>query len=328
MPVWFVVACCGPAAAASAGVHLGAAELKPRLGLEASYDDNIFLQSVTPTGSTILRVTPGLDVRLERKRMKLRGGYELSSLNYAIFPKANNALHQTGYVAFSQEFAKAASFSLEEAFKATTDPASSELTERAKRAQNDVGIGLELPLSGKTFAGVRVSDTLTCYRRASLAALLDRDEVLAGLRGGYVLTAKTRTYAFARYASVAYVTNLSNESSGLLAGAGLQGEITKRITGTLELGSMSRHYTRTVSGGTRDTTAPRYDVALTWEGPRDWKVRVNGERGFSDSVFNRFFVTSALGGNVSKPLGKHAKVAVLGSWGLDQYPDLNPEFAR
>lgn len=314
-----------PALAAAADE--GGTRIKARVGLAATYDTNVFLSAEEAKSAIIGQPSAEAGLRMKGKKASLGLGYEIAPQIYSAYQKANNAIHQKFALSGAYEFKEGGIVGLDDMFRVTADPATSELTERAERNQNDGAFMLDLPVGPKLYIGARAADTIHHYRTAVLAPLLDRNELTVGGRLGLRPTPRTKAYGFFRSASVDFKSASSyNDSTGNLIGAGLEGEITARIKGLVEANTVSRSYSRTLSGETSDYTTGGFAVSLMWEGPEAWSVLVAGGRGFQESVFNRYYVTTSGSLSVTKGIGKKFSVKVLGSYGVDQYPNARIAF--
>jgi len=337
-----------PAAARPAAADEGGIRILPRIGIAATMDSNIFLTSANPTSSPyetqsawIAEPSVALGIRARGRKSLLQAGYELTPRIYSHAQNANNAVHQTAALAAQIEYMPDGLIGLDDQFRVTTDPATSEETRRALRNQNDAGFMFDLPVGSKFYAGIRVTDTIHHYRQSStdfsrsLSDLFDRNELAAALRLGLRPTPKTKAYGFYRNVSVNFKSASSyGDSTGSHVGAGIEGEITSRLTGIIEVNSMARSYKQAVAGEaaptaaagstvteSSDYTTGGFTVSLKWEGPTGWSALVSGGRGFQESLFNRYSIQTGGTVAVTKELDKRFSVQVVGSYLADAYPN-------
>jgi hypothetical protein len=139
-------------------------------------------------------------------------------------------------------------------------------------------------------------------------------------------TEKTKVYAFYKVANVDFKKNDVNDSKGNLMGAGIEGDLTARLTGIVEANSVSRKYSQTITGEPNEYTTGGFSATLKWKAPSDWTVGVSGGRGFQESVFNRYYMTNTGSVSITKPVGKRFEAQVQGSYGVDQYPGKRSAF--
>jgi hypothetical protein len=315
------------AALAAAGANEGGLQIRPKIGIAATNDSNIFLAPKNATSAWIAQPSAALGIGIKGKKSSLMAGYEIAPQVYSVWQKVNNAVHQTAALSAQVEYMPEGLIGLDDQFRVTADPASSELTARSLRNQNDGAFLFDLPIGSKLYAGLRVVDTIHHYRVANLAPLLDRNEMLAGLRLGLRPSAKTKVYGFFKSSNVNFKSASSyNDSTGSLVGAGVEGEITSRITGLIEANSVARKYSKTLTGETTDYTTGGFTASLKWDGPSSVNVALAGGRSFVESVFNRYYMQTGGSLAVTKELNKRFSVQVLGAYGVDQYPDARAAF--
>jgi len=213
---------------------------------------------------------------------------------------------------------------IRDTFVATTDPASSELVERARRNRNDAGMDADFDIGPRLFLGLDVTHTTHYYMWDHLADLLNRKEMSAGPSVGIRIGPKTRSYVRYAYQDIAYDFNLStkdNLTHNILVGA--EGEFGSRMTGTVEAGVFMRDYETTSSTTMTDSiTSPAARLEIEWAGPRDLKVSLMGSRGPREALFNRFYTSNTIGIGVSKEMKRRWTAGFLGSYGMDEYPDV------
>ncbi len=315
------------AALAAAGANEGGLQIRPKIGIGVTNDSNIFLAPKNATSAWIAEPSAALGIGIKGKKASLNVGYEIAPQIYSVYQKVNNAVQQTAALSTQVEYMPEGLIGLDDQFRITADPASSELTARSLRNQNDAALLFDLPVGPKLYAGLRVIDTIHHYRVASLAPLLDRNELLAGIRLGLRPSAKTKVFGFFKSSNVNFKSASSfNDSTGSLIGAGVEGEITSRITGLVEANTVSRKYSQTLTGETSEYTTGGFTASLKWDGPSSISVSLAGGRSFVESVFNRYYMQTGGSLAVTKELNKRFSVQVLGAYGVDQYPDARAAF--
>ena len=102
----------------------------------------------------------------------------------------------------------------------------------------------------------------------------------------------------------------------------MDGNLLTRLSASAEAGLVSRKYTHTVTGQPNDWATGRFMGSITWDGPMDFQVTLNGSRGANESSFSRYNFGNMVGLNVKKALGRRTEVSVLGSYNKDVYPGL------
>lgn len=315
--------CCLASASLARGEGRGkSVRLDRRATLAIAYDDNIYL-SPTATGSAIGRFDHDLGLSLAGKRSQLRLGYGLTVMRYNENYWVNNLFHQTGTFSAGYEFGDRKRIALEDRFEATTDPASSEEVQRARRNRNDGRLDLDLGLGRVLYLGAEARHVLHYYLRDDMADLLNRKEVTAGPRIGFYVGPRTRLQARMRYQQITYDNILSTRNSTTPSVlVGLNGNVTRRITGRIEAGVFMRSYESTSSTMLTDAmTSPEMDVALEWKGRGETGASLTASRGPREAIFNRFYTGTTIALGFTKQMGRRWKASVLGSYEIDEYPD-------
>lgn len=302
------------------GFMVGKVRVKPKITVEGSQDSNIFLQSYSAQSAYILNAGPALGFSAAGPRMNLDAGYEFRQLVYSRFQSVNNAQHHTGALSYTWDYISNGQIGIDDLFVATTDPATSELVARTKRNQNDFGANLEAPLGGKSFVGLRIRSILVDYQTTLLSNLLDRNETNAGIRAGWAPTPKTKLYLYGRRAQIDYKVNTLDNSTGMTAGIGVEGDLTSRITGTLEVGNLTRKYSHTLSGQPEKFSTARYSARIEWQAPAEFQVVLSALRAPMESIFRRYYLTNGGTLSIEKPLGRSFAFQVLGGFERDLYP--------
>lgn len=308
--------------------HKGPLTITRHLELQGSYDDNIFLRSsagsATPLGSGIATLSHDLGFALDEKRTQASIGYTISLIQYDKFPGVNNAVHQEVTARLDHQPGERSAVGLSDDFKATTDPASSEFVDRARRNQNDADVHGEIGLGPSLFAALRVEHLLHYYYgQSTLAHLLNRKGLGVEPRVGYKLTEKTRVYGEYAYERMRYDygtgATKDNDSNGFMVGA--EGEFTSRIKGSVAAGAKMRSYLTSVSLMTGSQTIPAWDAQVTMDAPSDFGIVLALSRGPQEGLFNRFMVSTMETLAVNRPFGKFVTASVFGMLVSDAYPD-------
>jgi len=313
--------------------RLGAFTLTRSVAVKGSYDTNIFLTSSSEYTSGIATFSHDLGILYDQRRTRMSLEYDINVIQYDRFPGANNAVNQEASFTFHRETGPASALDASDDFKATNDPASSELVERTRRNQNDAIASFEAGLGPDLFAAVDLHHTLHYYLQRSLGDLLNRKMIDVTPRVGYKITEKTRIYGEVTYEKVGYESptpggvNLTgnikdNASTQVLAVA--SGEFTSRLKGKVGAGVLMKKYVNTVTTMTDSVTLPAWNATLTWEAPQDFAVNLVLSQTAQEGLYNRYNVSMLDMVQVSKPLTKKLIGSVFAMAVNDTYPDLAP----
>lgn len=322
-------------ALAQAGIaqetKIGAVTFTRGAEVKGSYDSNIFLQpgqplSATPTASGVASFTADLGFALDLQRTQGYAGYLINVLQYDKFPGVNNAVNQSATLWFTYGSGQQSSLGLADQFEITTDPASSELIERARRNQNDVIGNAEFGFGRDLFLGVDFQHELHDYLNASLGQLLNRTMIDVAPMFGYKPTEKTKVLARFTYEQVAYddlVGQIKN-NTGKTIEAEASGKFTSRLEGRVAAGVTMKAYETSVTKLTNSETLPAWKLSLTWAAPAEMTVSLMSSQATQEGLYNRFNVSLLNMVSANRDFGKRVNVAVFGMVINDAYPDLAP----
>jgi len=174
---------------------------------------------------------------------------------YTKDPSINNTVNQSANMTYEH---RGASFlaGASDNFLNTVDPASSELTARAKRWQNTFAGRVEYaPAGGDFFAGIDVNQTNNKYiaDNPSLRQTLNRYDQQFGGRLGWLLQPETRLYT-AYHREIIHHTvaqgAFDRDSKAHLLDFGVEGRIAPKITGQVQTGLQYANTTRPRSRAT------------------------------------------------------------------------------
>src|SRR5581483_498269 len=180
-------------------MKLGLLELHPYDRLSEAFDSNIYLvpRGAGVRSSWITANELGLDFKrpLNRKQA-FSGGYEFGAQHYTTQPGVNDNFRQRASLRYDYAGPFGMNGNVSEAYINTTDPASSELTQRQKRWNNLVTGKFEYaPTEGRLSAGLDASQSVDKYLNSALAELLNRNEIRAGLSAALRVQPQTKMFA-------------------------------------------------------------------------------------------------------------------------------------
>jgi len=288
-----------PAASASAvqNLKLGGVEVKPVVIVTEKYDSNIYLTKDLVRASYFNRSSVGLGfMNNEAGRLNVTGAYTLEVLNYARDYRSNNAVHQTGELGLKEKLAGDRTIALNDKYMTTTDQATSELTQRARRISNVAGLEFLSPLKGKFGFGIDATHTINDYL-SSNNKTLDRDEILAGVSVDYKLQPKTKVFAAYHFGSLKYEERTlagSNDAVYSNVDLGMTGNIAPKLTGTVAGGAQFRLYRKDLNDSSNSRTTGGYSAQLKWLPMAKSEVIWYGKRANIESTFgdSRFYTST------------------------------------
>lgn len=310
---------------AQGNFKLGPVEVHPFLGIEERHDDNIYLTTGSETASGITQAGVGTNFVLKIKdRHALNLGYKADLLSYANDSDNNNAVHQTVDFGLACKSPSGWTLNASDKFQDTTDQASSELTQRARRVQNDADVRLTYKSETGLGGAVDVQHTVHNYLRPALEVQLDRSESRAGVEFLYPVASKTRALVGYQYTVINYDKDASGkDSTGHEASLGVQGDLLAKVTGLVKAGYTMRDYDDTVVGVKNDFQTASALVQVDWRPTERTQVTVAGTRNLAEATFatNRFYEATTGSIQVTQKIFNKWSAGVRASYENDRYPE-------
>jgi len=315
------------AASAQQNIKFGNLEVNPFVSTQESYDSNIYLTKTQRKSAEINRSAVGVNlVEKLGSRVDLMGGYNMELLSYSRATSINNAVHHNANIAAVGRMPKDITATLTDNYKQTTDQATSELTQRAKRIENTAGLVVEAPLRGQFGFAVAVQDTYNNYLSHTFAAL-DREESQVGFDVTYKLQPKTRAMFSYRYGNLIYQNSDFGNATTNNMDVGIVGDIAPKVVGTVKAGVQMRHYTRQLAGADDDITTGGYSVQALWKPMEKTEVILFAKRANVESTYatSRFYTSTLTDLSMSREVRK-VKVGLGLSYEAVQYPEKTNAF--
>ena len=320
-------------ALAMQNIKLGPVDLNPMVGMKQSYDSNIYLYNGKDAGknrrgSLINRSMAGVNAGVKfGSRLELKGGYTLEALSYNRQPDINNAVHHLANLALDAKLPRNTTLTFKNDFAQTTDQATSQLIERAKRLQNVAAVTVDSPLRGQFGFGVNVQHTYNNYDSLTYK-MLDRQELLSGFNVNYKLQPKTKVFIGYTYGDLRYADSSGKPGDATYNNVdlGVTGTLGPKLVGTVTAGTQMRNYKQayTVNGvaaADKKTTAS-YGAQVQWKPLEKTEVVYYGKRGNVESSYSasRYYTSTLNDLSASREVNKF-KVGVGTSFETVQYPE-------
>lgn len=271
-----------------------AGDLKFMVSEDISYDDNIYLTdgdekdsfiSSTQAGIAYKNPIAGTGLNLSATGM---GGYNA----YTEKNSKNGFWNAYADVNLSNDLVK-----LGDTFIYTSDPANSELTERAKRYNNNAYLSARTSREKMFGIGVTANDSYDHYIDSDYSNL-NRNRINAGVEAFWNISAKTSAFIEYVYTNIDYdhrttnkIGGSFNDSHGDTFAIGIDGKVAPKIDGIAKLTYTMRHYGVDAENYSSYEDMLGYFVALEWNVTAKDKIRLSGERKFEETAYinNRYF---------------------------------------
>lgn len=212
-------------------------------------------------------------------------------------------------------------FSLEENFLYTADPATSELTERAKRINNLASFRFKTSLEKLFSIGFIISDKYDKYEE-DIYKTLNRNRIDAGAQLYYNLSQRTSVYLGYLFSKIDYEDNKVRNSLGNSVSLGVNGNVTSKIKGTAQISYDMRHYDEEFEDSDDNVSIFGYLVSLEYEPTSRNSISIIGERKMEEAIFtnNRYYVSTEIGVEYKQKIYQKWTAGLLASYENMSYP--------
>lgn len=311
------------AAGAQQNIKFGNLEVNPFASVQESYDSNIYLTGTDRKSAMINRSAIGVGlVENLGSRYDLKGGYNMELLGYSRETGINNAVHHAADVGFTGKMPKNITVTVDNKWKQTTDQASSQLIERAKRVENTMGLNINSPLQGKFGFSLAVQHIYNNY--ISNNPTLDREDFQAGFDLDYKWQPKTKLFLSYRHGMLNYQTGFTNDATYDNVEVGATGQIAPKVQGTVKAGMQSRKYDEDLNDAKDSATTMQYSAQAKWLPMEKTDVVLLAKRGNVETNYGdaRYYTSTLTDLTVSREVRK-VKVSLGLNYEDVRYSDEN-----
>lgn len=224
-------------------IRYGALQMHPYVKVKGILDDNIYLEAEDEEQSSISEIILGLNLKLLIRTHLFGLNYHFDLINYSNDSEKNNTQKQNFTVLADFNFPDSSYFNyfkLNTGFRDTSDPPTSELTERIEykdtNLQGKLGFGLDKRVRceiGTVYNEYNYEDINYNF--------YDRSEIYTGPTVFFKFLPKTSILIEGNYGIVDYVTR-KNDSAYFQIKTGLKKEMTPRFSLIIKGGGEWRDY--------------------------------------------------------------------------------------
>jgi len=308
-------------------IKLGNLNINPYVYDEGRYDDNIYLTQSDKKSSFINKGTVGVGfAQTIQERMDLKADYHLEALTYKKQPSVNDAIHHMGMLGLKMKLPKSMTLGAADSYEATTDQATSQLTDRSKRVKNTGSLSFNAPIKGQFGFGVDGQHVFNDYLSAANNTL-DRSEMLVGGNVNYKLQPKTQLFVGYHYGDLKYrkadaSTAVKGDAAYHNIDAGITGKIFNKITGAVKANTQFRKQKYAIADTKTNTQTIGYGIQLKYVPEETMDIALSGNRSAVEttSAQNRFYRATSGDIGVSKRIQKF-ELGVGGNYEHIAYPE-------
>jgi len=299
-------------ARAQGNIHFGGMAVHPYVKLAQRHDDNIYLTPDDEKDDWITTMTPGMSLAWPVRTHFFGLEYFVDVIEYWDYTDESTQDHSLSFLG-DMKSPRGVFCSLDNNFRSTSDPATSELTDREERIRNVASVSTGARREKLRF-DLRYENIWDDYRDLDT---LDKREDIYTVAGHYRVLPKTSVLLEYSRGAVTYDEDGDNADYDE-ANAGINGEWFPKVTGLLKVGYQWRDY----------EVAPPFDggvatLSADWAALERTTVKATGRWGVDESTFenNRYYRFDALELEVIQGIGDKWSVSVSGSHERNMYSE-------
>lgn len=237
-----------------------AGDVKFLVSEDLSYDDNIYLTDGNEKDSFISKTQAGVTYA----NPIAGSGLELNATALGGYNAYTEDNGKNGFWnAYANVDVKNDLLKIGDSFLYTSDQANSELTERAKRLNNNFYLSAKTSTDKKFGFGVVANDSYDYYIDNPWKYDLTRNRLNAGVQAFYNISSKTSAFVEYVYTNIAYRDNTNNDSDGSTVALGVEGKIAQKVSGVAKVNYVMRDYSHDMEGYSSYEDLVGYYVALS-----------------------------------------------------------------
>jgi hypothetical protein len=322
LPLLFAMGACAFGSEVG-NIHFGQLYVHPRMGVEVTYDDNIFLLGPEKTDDVIFKVKPGVDLDFTREDKSARLNYLAEIGWYADNSEYNYDNHLVD-AAVDLQFVSGLMVSVGDVFRITNDRLTYEFIPLIERRQNstDVKVGYEFTDRLSFRAGY---DHLMLDYRNPDYQMYDRDEDLVSGTAFYRIFQRISLLGELQYRWINYSHDIGSrfDGQGLSAFLGVTGQLTPKMVALIKGGWQQRDY----KGPRRDFDGGVFSIDIVHRCTETLLLTIGGTREAVESTFstNNYFAYTEGRVGLEKQIGPKVSVDLSGFYANSDYPEVTSD---
>jgi len=308
----------GPAFGTEFGnIHFGRLYVHPRIGFEATYDDNVFLLGDTKD-DVLFQISPGIDLDYSREGKLVRLNYLADIGRWADISNYDYENH-TVDGAVDLHFTSGLMVFVGDVFRKTNDRMTWEWLPLIERIQNvtDVKVGYEF--TDRLSFRVGYGHMLLDYDDEKYS-VFDRDiDIVSGTAFYRILNAVSLLGEY-QYRVIDYdQETVRPDAEGMSVWLGVTGQLTRKMVAIIKGGWQERDY----DGPREDWGGGVFSIDLSHQLTETLMLTVGGSRKAVESTYgdNNYFTATEVRAGLEKEIGPKATVSVSAYYANSDYPE-------
>ncbi len=300
-------------------IHFGQLYVHPRIGVEATYDDNVFLLGEKKVDDVLFTIRPGVDLDFTHEGKSARVNY-LAEIGRFVdttdYDYENHLLNGS----VNLQFPSGLMFFVGDVFRKTVDRLTYEFVPLVKKTQNvsDVRVGYEFTerLSVQAAYGHLILDY-----KDPIYEVYDRDDDTVEGTVFYRIFSRVSLLGQYQFKWINYdrETGVRFDADGMSAFLGVTGQITPKLVVLAKGGYQQRDY----DGPRDDYNGGAFSLDVVHRCTDTLTLTAGGTREAVESTYstNNFYTTTEARAGLDKQLGAKWTVGVSGFYANSDYPE-------
>ena len=300
-------------------IHFGQLFVHPRMGVEVTYDDNIFLLGTEKVDDVIFKVQPGVDLDFTREDKSVRLNYLAEFGWYADNSDYDYDNHRAE-AAVDLQFVSGLMIFVGDVFRITNDRLTYEFIPLIERRQNtsDVKVGYEV--NDRLSFRASYDHTMIDYQNREYE-VYDRDEDIVDGTAFYRIFQRISLLGEVEYRWINYDREgtIRSDGEGISAYLGITGQITPKMIALVKGGYQQRDY----DGPREDFDGLSFGIDIVHRCTETLMVNVGASREAVESTFssNNYFTSTQARAGLEKLIGPKISVDLSGFYANSDYPE-------
>jgi hypothetical protein len=302
-------------------IHFGRLYVHPRLGVEATYDDNIFLLGETKEDDFLFKVRPGIDLEYTREGKSGHLNYTAEIGRYADNSDYDYENHLLDG-AVDLQFPGGLMVFVGDIFRKTNDRLTYEWLPLVRRDENtaDVKVGYEFTDKLSFRVGY---DYITLDYKDEQYSVYDRDESVVNATVFYRILNAVSLLGQVMYREIDYdQEGVRYDSDGVSGWLGVTGQLTPKMVALIKGGWQEQDY----DGPREDWDGGVFSVDIIHQCTETLQLVVGGSRRAVESTYatNNYFTSTEGRVALEKQMGQKTILGVSGFYANSDYPEATP----
>jgi hypothetical protein len=209
--------------------------------MKYNYEDNVYFTKDNVKSAAALITEPNLKIALDNKDYKFYVIYNPEIVDSDISRFDTVRQNFDGVLDFNLPIGL--NIKVNDSYKKTDNPPYSEIVEKLNRTEENLNTEMTLDLSSKLFIGAGYSDFSNEYEDAPYKTLLSYKDTKMSGKIGCKIFSKTSLFVKYNEGAIDYIESSNmNDSDYFDYNLGLEGKLTPKTNGVIEIGSQEREY--------------------------------------------------------------------------------------